>query len=308
MNSGSASCTPLKRCNMLADLNYDLLSLIFLACRDSDSDYKQCSRISLKDGPLKLSWVNHHWRELALSFQSLWTGVSLGNGQIGPSQRDIELMRTFIYRSGYSLPLQFRLQYGNSINIHAQNGQRESESHIAKMRQVIQILGPTYSRWEVISFHVFSLEALEDLFVWLNKGATKLEHIEITTQSTTFRGDQCPVNFILCPQLRSVKIGCPRLCIQSGFSPYLKLESMMSLDLSYSRSHLDALTWLNCCPNLVHLCLWLYSANNDLEALANSQIIRLPQLQRLSVNTYFIDGSGDPSMFLAQELGLFGPE
>lgn len=294
---GSAN-VPRRRRNITPLVPGDILSLIFLACRDGDSEYLQCPRVSRTKGPLKLSWVSRRWRGLALSLTELWTGISLGIGKLTPSDAAVELLSTFISRSGPTLPLQFDLQYGHE-QARSEVVGASAEAHIREMRRITQVISLTRRRWEAISLHALTLEALEDFFDCFNLGAPNLKYFQITTQSTIFRGQRCPLNFILCPNLQSVRIGCPRVCIEPEFSSCLSLGSMTSLDLSYSHSHLDGLTWLKCCPNLVYLSLWFYSASSDLDLLAHTPPITLPRLSRLSVSTYFVDGTGDPSLFLA---------
>lgn len=287
-----------RRTNATLSLPDDLLSLILLLCRDGDSEYLQCPRISRTEGPLRLSWVSQRWRELSLSLGELWIGISLGFNRLVPSETDLNLLNLFISRSGDFVPLQFDLRYGHDLP-RSEVGGPAAQNHVLGMQRVFQIIRHTRKRWEAISLYALNLSALDDFFECFNLRAPKLKFFQVATQATTFRGQRRPLNFLLCPELQFVKIDCPRVCIESDFSPGLTLDSMTSLDLAYSHSQLDGLTWLKCCPHLVNLSLWFYSANSDLDILADTPPITLSCLSKLSVNTYFVDGSGDPSMFLS---------
>ncbi|KAJ7504781.1 hypothetical protein B0H11DRAFT_1980761 [Mycena galericulata] len=84
----------------------EILSEIFLICRDQNLEYHYYSVVEKTDAPLVLTLVSSRWRAICLSDPRLWDHIHLNNLTAMPPP---VIIRQLLERSGH-LPLDVRLK------------------------------------------------------------------------------------------------------------------------------------------------------------------------------------------------------
>ncbi|THH00360.1 hypothetical protein EW145_g7091 [Phellinidium pouzarii] len=278
----------------------ELLSLIFLECfyLDLDDPSLECIKPSRTNTPLTLTWVCSHWRQVALSLPLLWTNIALESGS-PPSHAAAQLLELYLSRSGDMLPLHFRLDYSkadyeevNPSNDFSIAEKARREAYSTGMRRLAHILERVRLRWRFLAVSGNVIEALDDFLQSLVLGAPKLSYLLISTDSIDFGEQERVLNLERCPRLQCIVIHCPKLLLDPFTMP--NLQHMYSLDLSWSQSQLDALVWLESCPNLEDLSIDFIPT--DVFMQSNAFPLTLSHLTQFELEL-FCNGE-DPSSFL----------